>query len=407
MRRHTMPLEMTVLMWLPLPPPFAGPEVASQQLAKAVQELRPEVRIENATLRTTNVAKGQLDFAGVAAFARAYTRFVAAMRGVDIVYMVAAANRLGASRDAMLIATARAFGKRVVVHFRGGRYAEFFAEQRGIGREVLRRAWGAADEAIVQTPRLRDQLASVAPHVSVSVIPNGLVGREHPAKTRYAATAPRFLFVGHLAYSKGFPTLVRAFRRVRESCPSATLVCAGELAGATPAFAEFLPADRRAQYLADRHRIAAEIRASLEEPGITYAGVVTGDRKTELFRDADVFVLPSLTEGFSLALLEAMFHGLAVVATRVGGTPDVIESDRGVLVEPEDADALANGMLRLAVSAELRERMGRRNAQVARTRYELGEVAQAVVDLFDRLSSTSTARFAASASGSSGANRAK
>ncbi|HEY6040342.1 MAG TPA: glycosyltransferase family 4 protein, partial [Kofleriaceae bacterium] len=294
---------MTVLMWLPLPPPFAGPEVASRQLAKAVQELRPEIRVESATLRTTNVAKGRLDLAGVAAFAGAYTRFVAALRGVDIVYLVAAANRVGAARDAVLIATARALGKRVVLHLRGGRYADFFAEQRGLAREILRRAWGAVDQAIVQTPRLRDQLAGILPHVSITVIPNGLDGAEHPAKTSYARTSPRFLFVGHLAQSKGFPTLIRAFRRVRETCPSATLVCAGELAGESPSFAEFLPADRRAQYLADRHRIAAEIRGSLEAPGIEYVGVVAGDRKTALFRDADVFVLPSLTEGFSLALL--------------------------------------------------------------------------------------------------------
>lgn len=407
MRRHTMPLAMTVLMWLPLPPPFAGPEVASQQLAKALQELRPETRVENATLRTTNAAKGRLDLAGVAAFARAYARFVAALRGVDIVYMVAAANRVGAARDAVLIATARALGKRVVLHLRGGRYAEFFAEQPRLVREGLQRGWGAAAHAIVQTPRLRDQVTGIAPHLSVSVIPNGLLGADHPAKTSYARTAPRFLFVGHLAHSKGFPTLVRAFRRVHERDPSATLVCAGELAGASPVFAEFLPADRRARYLADRHRIAAEIRASLDEPGIEYAGVVTGDRKTALFRDADVFVLPSLTEGFSLALLEAMFHGLAVVATRVGGTPDVIAPDQGLLVDPEDTDALADALLRLATSPELRERMGRRNAQVARSRYELADVAGALVGLFDGLASTSTARFADSASGSSGAKRAK
>jgi len=200
---------------------------------------------------------------------------------------------------------------------------------------------------------------------------------------------------------------VRAFRRLRETCPDATLVCAGELAGEEAAFAEFLPADRRARYLAERHEIATEIRSALDEPGIEYAGVVTDARKTAMFRDADVFVLPSYTEGFSLALLEAMFHGLAVVATRVGGTPDIIaDPEQGLLVEPDDDEGLAASLSRLAANPALREQMGRRNAEVARARYELADVARTFVDLFDTLSSTNTARFAASTSGISGAKRA-
>jgi glycosyltransferase involved in cell wall biosynthesis len=200
---------------------------------------------------------------------------------------------------------------------------------------------------------------------------------------------------------------VRAFRRLRETYRDATLVCAGELVGAEAAFAEFLPAEQRPRYLAERHEIAAEIRGALREPGVEYVGVVTGARKTTLFRAADVFVLPSLTEGFSLALLEAMFHGLAIVATRVGGTPDIVlEPDQGLLVEPGDDAGLGAALEHLAASPALREQMGRRNAQVARARYELADIARTFVELFETLSSTNTARFAASVSGRSGAKRA-
>jgi glycosyltransferase involved in cell wall biosynthesis len=398
---------MTVLMWVPLPPPFAGPEVASQQLVRAVTALCPAILVESATLRSTNATKGRLDLAGLRAFARAYRRFLVMLRGVDTVYLVAAANRVGCARDAVLIASARALGKRVVLHFRGGRYHELYAESGAVERAVLRRAWGAAAYAIVQTPRLRSQLADAAPHVPTSVIPNGLAGADHPAKASYPSGGPHLLFVGHLAFAKGFLTLIRAFRKLRETYPDARLVCAGELADSAEAFAAFLPADQRARYLAERHEIADEIRAALQAPGIEYAGVVTGARKAALFRDADLFVLPSYTEGFSLALLEAMFHGLAVVATRVGGTPDVIaDTEQGLLVEPGDEDALVGALMRLAENPTLREQMGRRNAKVARERYELADVARSVVDLFEALPSTNTTRFAASASGSNGANRA-
>ena len=120
--------------------------------------LRPEISVESATLRATNAAKGRFDLAGITAFARAYRRFIAALREVDTVYMVAAANRVGSARDALLIASARALGKRVVLHLRGGRYADLYSESGAVERALLRRAWGAVDHAIVQTPRLRGQL---------------------------------------------------------------------------------------------------------------------------------------------------------------------------------------------------------------------------------------------------------
>jgi glycosyltransferase involved in cell wall biosynthesis len=74
---------------------------------------------------------------------------------------------------------------------------------------------------------------------------------------------------------------------------------------------------------------------------------------------ADVVVLPSLAEGLPLALLEAMQAGRAVVATAVGGVPEVIQSEvNGILVPPADASALADAVSRLVASPQLRARMG-------------------------------------------------
>jgi len=366
---------MKVLMWVPLPPPYAGPEVASQQLAEACRELL-DVRIESATLRTSNATKGRIDRAGVAAFARAYTRFVRAARTSDVVYLVVAANRVGSLRDAILIFTARALGTRVVLHLRGGRYGEHYEQSSAAVRGVLRRAWGSATLAIVQAEVLRDQLHAAAPHVPVEVLPNGLRGRDHAPKS-YMTSTLRILFVGHLAYTKGFVHLVRAFQILRESHPHAVLVCAGEIVD-DGAFAELLPIARRGEVR------PGQIRAALAEPGVEHAGVVSGAAKHALFASADVFVMPSFTEGFSLAILEAMFHGLPVISTRVGAASEVIADDQGILVAPGDAAALATALLHLARDPALREAMGRRNAKVARERYELDDVAKRLATLLDR-----------------------
>lgn len=82
-------------------------------------------------------------------------------------------------------------------------------------------------------------------------------------------------------------------------------------------------------------------------------------------RTLDVFVLPSFAEGTSKSVIEAMAHGLPIITTTVGGLPDLLTPDAGILVPPGDTAALAGAMQRLASDPALRERMG----QAARERY--------------------------------------
>ena len=82
-------------------------------------------------------------------------------------------------------------------------------------------------------------------------------------------------------------------------------------------------------------------------------------------RTLDVFVLPSFAEGTSKSVIEAMAHGLPIITTTVGGLPDLLTPDAGILVPPGDTAALAGAMQRLASDPALRERMG----QAARARY--------------------------------------
>lgn len=82
-------------------------------------------------------------------------------------------------------------------------------------------------------------------------------------------------------------------------------------------------------------------------------------------RTLDVFVLPSFAEGTSKSVIEAMAHGLPIITTNVGGSPDLLTPDTGILIPPGDSAALADAMQRLASDPVLRKRMG----QAARDRY--------------------------------------
>ena len=82
-------------------------------------------------------------------------------------------------------------------------------------------------------------------------------------------------------------------------------------------------------------------------------------------RTLDVFVLPSFAEGTSKSVIEAMAHGLPIITTNVGGSPDLLSTDAGILIPPGDSAALAGAMQSLASDPALRQRMG----EAARDRY--------------------------------------
>jgi glycosyltransferase involved in cell wall biosynthesis len=155
-----------------------------------------------------------------------------------------------------------------------------------------------------------------------------------------------FGFAARLEALKGPLTLIEAFAACRESV-NASLTVAGT-------------GTQQRKILARVEKLGVAARCQ-------FPRVYTGpDEKSDFMLSLDVFVLPSLTEGTPNSIVEAMAHGLPVIATNVGGISDVVTSETGLLVPPADAGALARAMIHLARDAELRARMG----GAAKERYE-------------------------------------
>jgi glycosyltransferase involved in cell wall biosynthesis len=115
---------------------------------------------------------------------------------------------------------------------------------------------------------------------------------------------------------------------------------------------------------------APELKARVRELRLNgsweFVGAYDGAVGCSAFmRTLDVFVLPSFAEGTSKSVIEAMAHGLPIITTSVGGSPDLLTADAGILVPPGDSAALAAAMQRLASDPSLRISMG----QAARERY--------------------------------------
>jgi len=116
---------------------------------------------------------------------------------------------------------------------------------------------------------------------------------------------------------------------------------------------------------------------------IRFVGFVRN--RAALYRNLDLLVLPSESEGVPVALLEGMAAGVPVVATTVGGIPEVVESGRtGLLVAPSDPVALAGALLALVDSPATLREMGRRAAEGARERFDPKKTMVFLVDLYLR-----------------------
>jgi glycosyltransferase involved in cell wall biosynthesis len=178
------------------------------------------------------------------------------------------------------------------------------------------------------------------------------------------------LSVARLQPAKGIDDLVEAAARLRERLPGLRVAVAGSG-----------PQEE-------------ELRARIERAGLSEAFRLLGTRSDvgSLLAAADAFCLPSRHEGLPISLLEAMQAGLPCVATRVGGIPGLVDDGvDALLVEPADADGLAEALARVLSDHELAVQLGQRGQALVRRRYNVAAAAASYADIYDELAGSKAA----------------
>jgi glycosyltransferase involved in cell wall biosynthesis len=183
----------------------------------------------------------------------------------------------------------------------------------------------------------------------------------------------KLLFVGRVSPEKGLHVLLEAFKEVVKRSPDVQLDIIGPESVALPGLFINLSNDRRVRALRQfysgtryfsqlKDRLSEEIkeRVFFTERFIEQSALV------HYYLDADLLINPSFVESFGMCLLEAMATELPVIATRIGGMPEVVEDgETGLLVEPNDVTALASAILFLLKDQESRRSMGHAGRQRA------------------------------------------
>jgi glycosyltransferase involved in cell wall biosynthesis len=135
-------------------------------------------------------------------------------------------------------------------------------------------------------------------------------------------------------------------------------------------------------------RREAEIRRMAESLGLAEEVHFLGQRQDvpDLLQAMDIFVLPSYSEGLSLALLEAMAAGLPVIATAVGGNPEVaMDGETGLLIPPQDANSLAGALERLLADPAWAQELGKNARRYVEANYSLERLGRDINAIYDEL----------------------
>jgi glycosyltransferase involved in cell wall biosynthesis len=183
------------------------------------------------------------------------------------------------------------------------------------------------------------------------------------------AHSPILVSFGRLSRIKGHDLLIEAFARVRAKFPNALLLCAG--------------ARLSDQGVDDTLAFQRQVQTQIEQQGLTAAIIWLNqiDYAPALLRRADVYIQPSRTESFCRAVAEAAILHVPVVAFKVGGIPDVLGEEGGVLVPPENPAALSEAILRVLNDAALRAHIVQSAHQRVTELYDVQHVAPQWVEL--------------------------
>lgn len=241
-------------------------------------------------------------------------------------------------------------------------------------RRVLKRA----NVLLAATPRERRAYQALGLNKRIEVIPNGVFLPEDKERAwtlpewKPPPNAPLTLFMGRWHPLKGIDLALEAFRIAKKAVPNACLLLAG------PDEYGFLPL------------LKQRIQEYQLQDCVFCSGPVYGEAKEALYQRANVFILPTASEGNSLALLEAMAHRCAILTTPGANMPEIQTYQAGILCE-RNAEALGQALAHLLANPSLTQSMGERARRIVQDHFTWEKIVPRYEDLYLEVSAQANA----------------
>lgn len=230
-------------------------------------------------------------------------------------------------------------------------YSDRFSFLYSFLRPITRLIWRQASAVISNSQGLKELALQTDSHQEIAIIPNGVDTTHFLPNPKKVVQEPYILHLtlgaSRVTDRKGIKYLIEAIQLLKDECPlELTVIGDGN-------------AKARLEQLVIEYSLTSQI---------TFVGRIPREETLRYYQAADIFVLPSLNEGMSNAMLEALSCGLPLVTTRTGGAMELVkDGENGLLVEYRDARDLARALRKVAQDADLRVRMGEKSRALVET----------------------------------------
>ncbi|WCP69985.1 glycosyltransferase family 4 protein [Vibrio tubiashii] len=245
---------------------------------------------------------------------------------------VHSASRGSFWRKTVLLQLARFFGVKTIFHLHSGEFKNYYESCSPKIKKYISDFLSQVDIVIALTESWKQVVLEISPRARVEVVYNPV----EEIAGDYQKLNNQILFLGRLRDTKGLFELIDACAKLKQQGTEFELVLAGD---------------------GDIEDIRQLCAAKGLADVVKLPGWVDGKAKERLLLESDIFVLPSYFEGLPIGVLEAMANKVAVIATDVGGIPDVLTSGQeGLLVKAKDTNKLAEAIKELLQNSELKNR---------------------------------------------------
>lgn len=353
---------MKVLLISPQPPPYGG-------IANWTAMMLEYVKSTNDSFDTINIAPKKRATEGRSLFDRVVVSGLDMLKKrhelkekiknnrPDVIHMTTSGS-LAIFRDILLLKAAAKHGVPAVYHIRFGKTAEM-AENNTKMWSFFKKAMLLANTVIAIDKKTYEAIKKHIPNANVVLLPNPINTSKLPEYN--GELKKQVVFLGWAVPTKGLTELVAAWNTVGKEYPDYKLVVIGQ---SKPEYLETL-------------------KASVKVDNIEFMGEIPHDKAMETVAESEIFILPSYTEGFPNAVVEAMALKKAVIATDVGAIPEMLEDDCGVLIKPKNIDEIVIALRKVLSNKGFRIKLSENALNKVNSEYDIKIVYNRYKEIWD------------------------
>jgi len=231
-------------------------------------------------------------------------------------------------------------------------------------KPMTQKIWNNASQIIAVTNSLKKTALKMAPDQDIMVRPNGVepIFFKDITGIKKNINQLKLISVARLIKRKGIQDILKALEELKDPTISLLVVGTGN-------------------YENELKKMCKNFSLSNT---VTFYGFCSSKELLMLYHKCDVFILPSLAEAFGNVFAEAMACSLPIIGSSIGGIPDLVDTENGILVEPGNIDEIKNAILKMKVSKEMRSKMAEANRKKILEWYSWEKIAKMHLSVYQR-----------------------